>query len=505
MIFYAPVSASGYTQMLKAAYTAIKAANPDAVVLAGSLGATTDVNGVSVTPQRFLADMYAAGAAGYFDALSYHPYHFTLPFSAGAGTTNAPLDQVRRLYELMVANGDGDKKIWATEYGTATTPGWGVTQTEQAAMLRDFLTAWSKLPYAGPAFVFTSQDAQTGILNHEYNFGLFTSGGKPKLAAQALAELIAAAGLGELPDYTAPRMSAARDMYLQLASVGFGLANMALIIPNAAIAVIYNVMPGPLRRAFTAVANAVSEVVARVAIAVTPVMEAALGVVVRALPPTPNRDADDTADETDEQTTGLAAATSIDSTGVAEATDPATAAVGVVDDTDVEPASVTVGGVAAQETGQVPAVAPAVAEESLTEPLTETEPVTEPVEESKPETELVDTGDTETGSVGAPASASDAATETVTETAPAAPTHEEQAQREDTAADKAENTPRRGPRTAAVPSGERHTSPAADRDDRGTSDRSTSTGSPASGSDRGTASSPREETSRTAKDSGAES
>lgn len=109
VIFYAPVSAAGYTQMLKAAYTAIKAANPDAVVLAGSLGATTDVSGISVTPQRFLAQMYEAGAGGYFDALSYHPYHFTLPFSQGAGTLNTPLEQVKALYELMVANGDADK------------------------------------------------------------------------------------------------------------------------------------------------------------------------------------------------------------------------------------------------------------------------------------------------------------------------------------------------------------------------------------------------------------
>lgn len=301
VIFYAPVSAAGYTQMLKAAYTAIKAANPDAVVLAGSLGATTDVSGISVTPQRFLAQMYAAGASGYFDALSYHPYHFTLPFSQGAGTLNTPLEQVKALYALMVANGDGDKTIWATEYGTATTPGWGVTQAEQAALLRDFLTAWSRLPYTGPAFVYTAQDTQSGILNHEFNFGLFTSNGRPKLAAHALADLIAQAGLGELPDYTAPRMSAARDLYLQLASVGFGLANQALVIPNAAIAVIYSLMPDPIRRAFTAVANAVSAVVAQVAIAATPVMEAMLGMVIRALPQASTTATPDTTDDEDSE------------------------------------------------------------------------------------------------------------------------------------------------------------------------------------------------------------
>ena len=284
VIFYAPVNPAGYTEMLKAAYTAIKAANPDATVLAGALGATGTVSGITLSPQQFLARMYDAGAAGYFDALSYHPYHYTLPFSAGVGTANSPVEQVKALHDLMVANGDGGKQIWATEYGTATTPGWGVTQAEQAAMLRDFLTAWSKLSYTGPAFVYSSQDVHTGILNHEYNFGLFTSHGNPKLAAQVLAELITASGLGELPDYAAPRMSAARDLYLQLASVGFGLANQALVIPNAAIAIVYNLMPRPVRQAFTKLANAVSQLSAAAVVAVAPAAQAMVTALVSILP-----------------------------------------------------------------------------------------------------------------------------------------------------------------------------------------------------------------------------
>ena len=389
VIFYAPVDPVGYAEMLKAAYTAIKAANPDATVLAGALGATGTVSGITLSPQQFLAQMYDAGAAGYFDALSYHPYHYTLPFSAGVGTANSPVEQVKALYDLMVANGDGDKQIWATEYGTATTPGWGVTQSEQAAMLRDFLTAWSKLPYTGPAFVYSSQDAQTGILNHEYNFGLFTSAGKPKPAAQVLAELIAASGLGELPDYTAPRMSAARDLYLQLASVGFGLANQALVIPNAAIAVIYNLMPGPLRRAFTVVANAVSAVVAKVAIAVTPVMEAALGLVVRALPQPPAPAADTAADdETDETPTGVAEdAAGRDGTGDTAGGPGGETAEVLADEAEVQPASApeddgghALEGTANPDTAQGLAVDPVDVGESLTTPNEETEPIAEPTQ-----------------------------------------------------------------------------------------------------------------------------
>lgn len=485
VIFYAPVSAASYTRMLQAAYTAIKTANPDAVVLAGALGATGDLNGISVTPQRFLAEMYAAGAAGYFDALSYHPYNFTLPFSGGGSVYNAPLDQVRKLYELMVANGDGDKQIWATEYGTPTTPGWGVTQKEQAALLRDFLTAWSKLPYAGPAFVYTSEDAKTGILNHEFNFGLFTSDGRPKPAAQVLAELIAASGLGDLPDYTAPRMSAARDLYLQLASIGFGLVNQALILPNAAIAVVYNLMPGPLRKAFTAVANAVSAVVAQVAIAVTPVMEAALGLVVRALPQPPAPAADTADDETDETTTGVAEDTADrDGTGDTVADPGGETAEVLADEADIQPASApeddgghALEGTANPDTAQELPVDPVEVEESLTTPTEETEPIAEPTELTHPNiaTDSDDlVGDTETVSSDEPADDTDTGTGVepgakdslaIDPDTPASKRTRE-ASSEDSAV-QSDRAPRRGPRTATSTSQERVSSPAADRaDDR---------------------------------------
>uniref|UniRef100_UPI0026EB7FEA cellulase family glycosylhydrolase n=1 Tax=Mycolicibacterium bacteremicum TaxID=564198 RepID=UPI0026EB7FEA len=491
VIFYAPVDPAGYTRMLQAAYTAIKTANPDAVVLAGALGATGDLNGISVTPQRFLAEMYAAGAAGYFDALSYHPYNFTLPFSGGGSIYNAPLDQVRKLYELMVANGDGDKQIWATEYGTPTTPGWGVTQKEQAALLRDFLTAWSKLPYAGPAFVYTSEDAKTGILNHEFNFGLFTSDGRPKPAAQVLAELIAASGLGDLPDYTAPRMSAARDLYLQLASIGFGLVNQALILPNAAIAVVYNLMPGPLRKAFTAVANAVSAVVAQVAIAVTPVMEAALGLVVRALPKPPAPAVDTADDETDETTTGLAEdAADRDGTGETAADPGGETDAVLADDADIQPASApeddgghALEGTANPDTVEELPVDPVDVEESLTTPGEETEPIADPTEPSEPDTTTDSddaVGETETVSTDEPADESDTGTEvepgakdsSVIDTGTRAGKRTREARSEDSAV-QSDRAPRRGPRTATSTSQERASSPGADRAD----DRSASRGS----------------------------
>lgn len=255
LIFYSPVSAESYTTVLQAAYAAIKDVDPDATVLAGALGATTTIAGLSVSPQEFLEQMYASGAQGYFDAVSYHPYHYTMPFSAGLGVTNSPLDQVLALNAIMAANGDGDLKIWATEYGLPTTPVFGVSEAVQASFLEDFLIAWSKLPFTGPAFVYSAQDVATGMLNHEANFGLFTDDGTPKPAAEVLANLIAASANGVLPDYTAPPLPEAEAIYIQLASLVSGLINQSLIIPNVLMGAIYEVLPEPLQQAFTALSD----------------------------------------------------------------------------------------------------------------------------------------------------------------------------------------------------------------------------------------------------------
>ncbi len=277
--FLAPTSPTAYTAMLKAAYTAIKAVDPNATVIAGVLGAVTTVPGMSLAPQQFLAGMYAAGAQGFFDALSFHPYNYTLPFSAGAGVTNSPLEQVKALYALMAANGDGALKVWATEFGNPTSPG-GISQLQQAQMLRDFVTAWSKLPFAGPAFVYTANDLNSGYLLDENNFGLFTTSGIPKLAAHTLATLITQLAKGTLPNYTAPGISAPQTIWIQAVSTAIAVVNQVLLIPNVITGALYNAAPPALQQAFSAVARAVSMTAAQTLNAITPAAETGIGLLV---------------------------------------------------------------------------------------------------------------------------------------------------------------------------------------------------------------------------------
>ncbi|MEN4474713.1 cellulase family glycosylhydrolase [Mycolicibacterium cosmeticum] len=180
--------AAAYTELLKAAYTAIKAVDPDATVVGGVLGAGVTSGTSTVNPVTFLEEMYAAGAEGYFDALSFHPYNYSSDFTDGASTTNSPYQELQALRALMDANGDTDKLIWATEYGIPTSL---VTQSQQAAYIADFLTAWASLEGVGPTFIYSLVDLATGDGVDQDNFGLFTSDWTPKLAVEVLEDWIA--------------------------------------------------------------------------------------------------------------------------------------------------------------------------------------------------------------------------------------------------------------------------------------------------------------------------
>jgi VCBS repeat-containing protein len=156
--FWEPTpDAAAYTVILKAAYTAIKTADPNAVVVAGGIAAAPDSGTQAVDSVRFVTEMYEAGAAGYFDALSFHPYSLSL-FSQGGSVAGSPLLMANQIHDVMVAYGDGNKKIWATEYGMSSNL---VTEAGQANYIDDFLRTWRNLDYAGPAYIHTVRDYAT--------------------------------------------------------------------------------------------------------------------------------------------------------------------------------------------------------------------------------------------------------------------------------------------------------------------------------------------------------
>ncbi len=67
------------------------------------------------------------------------------------------------LRSQMIANGDGDKKIWGTEFGFPTNgpPGSFVSETVQAQHLTKAYQLFGSYPWAGPLFLWAERDFGT--------------------------------------------------------------------------------------------------------------------------------------------------------------------------------------------------------------------------------------------------------------------------------------------------------------------------------------------------------
>jgi hypothetical protein len=121
------VNAGEYVELLKIAYTRAREADPDAVILAGALSATIELDayelGKGISDFIYLQQMYDAGAAPYFDVMSMQGYGL---FSGPADRRMHPrvLNFSRPLYirEIMVVNGDAHKPIWISELDWSPVP-----------------------------------------------------------------------------------------------------------------------------------------------------------------------------------------------------------------------------------------------------------------------------------------------------------------------------------------------------------------------------------------------
>lgn len=192
-IFWNPVDPVDYTTMLKATYTALKQAasqlNIDISVIGAVVGAGSTWGNLTMNPVDFVTAMYNAGANGYFDALSFHPYDYYAKFSDG----NVALSQAQQLRELMdsyLAPGQEQLKLWISEYGLPTNL---VSETAQKDFITDFINFWQTVAGAGPIFLYTTRDtagAGEDLNNNEAHFGLFYEDGTPKPIALVLKELI---------------------------------------------------------------------------------------------------------------------------------------------------------------------------------------------------------------------------------------------------------------------------------------------------------------------------
>ncbi|MBX3053288.1 MAG: beta-galactosidase [Caldilineaceae bacterium] len=124
-----------YVNFLGQAYTAIKRANPNAVVINAGMAPTGDDSAIAMPDDKFYDQMYQAmggNSTGYFDALGVHGAGFAAPPELDPATAAADqkyggyrffaFRHVEDIRAIMVRYGDTNKKVVVLEFGWTYDP-----------------------------------------------------------------------------------------------------------------------------------------------------------------------------------------------------------------------------------------------------------------------------------------------------------------------------------------------------------------------------------------------
>ena len=148
-------SVAQYTAMLKAAYSAIKAGDPDATVVTG---------GILFNDMNFLEGIYANGGGSSFDGLAIHPY--SLAYAPGSTTDSyfSFKTSVPQFTAKLAAHGQASKPIWLTEMGWGTDRVSDATRATYLQQAVPIARAWPNVRGMGAYTIHQSQFPTYGLL-----------------------------------------------------------------------------------------------------------------------------------------------------------------------------------------------------------------------------------------------------------------------------------------------------------------------------------------------------
>ena len=143
-----PLNPGDYIALLAPAYAAIKGACPGMYVISGALTPAGSNPGKAVDDFDYLRGMFAAGLANYADGIGAHPSGYNVPpdvtwqdacaaIQVSGHNFNGACDSPHHSWSfrstmegyrnIMVANGDRNKKLCPTEFGWASVLPPGMT------------------------------------------------------------------------------------------------------------------------------------------------------------------------------------------------------------------------------------------------------------------------------------------------------------------------------------------------------------------------------------------
>ena len=157
---------AAYAATIKAAYPAMKEADPDCVVINGC---TTTGGTIS-----FITGMMNQGLYDYTDAVSIHPYCYQAEY--GTSEAGGFIEMCRDVYNRVNSYGTTkDIKIWITEFGFQTAQNfYGQTEAESARnIIRTLALASANLDFIEKAYIYEEYDRLgINVRDGEHHFGV---------------------------------------------------------------------------------------------------------------------------------------------------------------------------------------------------------------------------------------------------------------------------------------------------------------------------------------------
>ncbi len=207
-----------YTSMLKSSYQAIKAADPQALVISAGMSPTATNDDHAMPDLDFISAMYAAGAKDSFDLLGVHAAGFKAEPCADPGQvalspelTNNNLGpaNLKRIYafrhvedvhDLMIQQGDTTKQMailemgWTTDARPGSQYAWFAVERDQQAkyLVGAFQCArqlWQ--PWMGVMTVIYIPDPSWNQQQEQYWWSITNPDGGPRPAYTALKGFLA--------------------------------------------------------------------------------------------------------------------------------------------------------------------------------------------------------------------------------------------------------------------------------------------------------------------------
>jgi polysaccharide biosynthesis protein PslG len=201
-----------YVELLRVAYGAVKAGDPQAAVLFGGLTPTgvTDPT-IAIDDVTYLEQIYAYNngeVSNFYDHLGAHPGSNNnppdtmYPHNIGPGEWSThPSFYFRRIEQqraVMERHGDADKQIWLTEFGWSTAnqaPGYeyGVEISEQDQarhLVRAFEIAKQEWPWMGVMMVWNlNYSTVVGPEDEKFPWSVVNSDFSPRPSYEALRDM----------------------------------------------------------------------------------------------------------------------------------------------------------------------------------------------------------------------------------------------------------------------------------------------------------------------------